>query len=555
MQRVRSGEHKNCTGRWTLERPIGRPKADTTLYKRRFEQFANFIFDVVASSVSMSVPSGHRDPESGWVIRVTPRNGDTRTIHMRASRCSSRASIAREIAERVPGAVSNISSVDFLQLVEEDVRSAKRKLPVMRSVDQCGYFAEADMWVFPGCTLDGTGKKCDSHVFLTDAVSRSGMSLTRCTAPIASSLSASAAELSAVCGAVARCYGPARMHAMHVLSMAWKAVHRQRVMESESCISVCNISGPPNVGKTFISAVTCALLGCDAMIISRATQSAMLDYAHFFRNLIVIWDDPRDVAPKVMEAVVHEAFHGHASSTMKHGERRYNSTLVIGTQTENLGIAGLDSATCSRLTHIDFAACSSGLEKDGEQELKSRLSTASRAFACLLGSAYDRGEVDAAYADLKAVCPDVIDRSVRSLAVDVVAMTRIGAISCAFSKADVLDYVREYQLPCLQRKCNTVNVWDQFSADVESAYAGVPNGTRGVKRGVRVSIGKERVLCDAYYIPEIVDFLRLNGVAVQYGTRDIQNAARKQPSFVSLTQNVNYSGRVHRSLAMRSTQK
>ena len=82
-------------------------------------------------------------------------------------------------------------------------------------------------------------------------------------------------------------------------------------------------------------------------------MSSMLDVAHVFKNLLVVFDDPRDCSRAQMSSIVHEAFSGHASSTISKGVRRYHSALIIGTQERFLGMGeraatAEDAATLSR---------------------------------------------------------------------------------------------------------------------------------------------------------------------------------------------------------------
>ena len=159
---------------------------------------------------------------------------------------------------------------------------------------------------------------------------------------------------------------------------------------------MANASGLPN-GQDAGCAIALDA-GAPGLMLSRCTPSAMIDKAHVFKNMLIVWDDPRDCSQAQLSTIVHEAFHGHATSTVSRGNRQYNSTLIIGTQEHMLGMPynANNLATFSRLSHVDMGNVEAEWEPDTQSEasLQARLPENADIFAQLLSTRYDAEEVD-----------------------------------------------------------------------------------------------------------------------------------------------------------------
>ena len=216
-------------------------------------------------------------------------------------------------------------------------------------------------------------------------------------------------------------YGPRLMHAVHLLTSVLKAIHFDTLLQHEHFVSIANISGPSNVGKTFACAIALSMLNAPGLMMSRCTPSAMIDAAHVFKNLLIVWDDPRDCSHAQLSSIVHEAFHGHANTTVSRGVRRYNSSLIIGTQEHMLGMPynANNVATFSRMSHINMDNVSSEWEADATAEagLQACLPNVDDSFARLLSTKYDAKEVDSLHERLNFEGL-VIPRCVRIAAID-----------------------------------------------------------------------------------------------------------------------------------------
>ena len=131
-------------------------------------------------------------------------------------------------------------------------------------------------------------------------------------------------------GEMTRKYFQARaVQALHVYSSVLKAILKDQVLNCEHMLPITNLSGPPNIGKTFASAIALRMMGSDTLMLSRATASAFLDVCDHHMSMLVVWDDPRDATEKQLCSIVHEAFHGFPNTTVSKGLRSYNSAILI----------------------------------------------------------------------------------------------------------------------------------------------------------------------------------------------------------------------------------
>lgn len=514
--------------------------------RKEFEETCNFTFRVVGTVRSSTSFPGASDPEMGWVLSVSPRNGKDVLVSMRASRCTSKTSISRAFYETVPGAICQLSLPDFLRFVKEDSASFSSDSTFF-SVRESGFHTEYGVWAFDGLNFDATGTVVSPPTLL---LSREGG--IRVPPPLVDvSLSASRRALCDAVRLVSLCYGEARMHAIHVMSVVWKAIHRSEILAQEKQISVCNVSGPPDVGKSLIGAVSASLLGCSSLMASRSTQSAMLDMAHCAKNLLVVWDDPRDVSRSLAESIVHEAFHGLPSSTIRHGQRQYNSCLLVGTQRGNFGFPDLDPATCSRISHVEMQQRGEPLNREAEEALKSFLPSASRSFLSLLRCGYEAKEVEAEFVSLSSSDPKLIGRCLKNLALDIHAMRRIDSLTGGgVGEGEIRKYVQEWQLPFLRANCTVQTKWEKFKEDLASLHSASPIPATCLKKKVAVAGSKGRTDCAALYLPSLLPLLSEAGLP-SYTPVFVQEGARETGGGgVLISQNVKFPDKVKRSLVV-----
>ena len=188
-------------------------------------------------------------------------------------------------------------------------------------------------------------------------------------------------------------------------------------------VPVANIFGPANTGKTLACAIALQIMQSPELMLSRCTASSMIDTANMMKNMLIVWDDPRDCTASQLSAIVHEAFNGLANCTISRGTRHYNSSLIIGTQQRCLGMPynAVNVATFSRLSHISMEdggkatqkppksvkdKKSHGFEPSAEPKLQEIMQDLNSVFSHLLRTSYyDPAKVNKIYEKLREKQP------------------------------------------------------------------------------------------------------------------------------------------------------
>lgn len=541
VQRFFEGPNSNTIGKWVRKMQVGRPASYHEDPEDVYVMLCNYTFRVVAVVENIAKCEATPDAKSGWLLKVSMKGSDT-MVYMRSSSSMSKTPIARCISENVPGIVSQVSGTDFLRFVNEDISSA---MPVVYVTDECGYFKSHGVWVFSSCTVDQNLNPLVVAPLIFRARQNTIAHQIRPPDPDVT-LAQSVEYLRQVCRLVISTYGDSAMHAMHIISNAWKAVFRSQIFDTHKQAAICNVSGPPNTGKSLACAVALSLIGCSSMHLSKATSSSMLQHTTRCRDLLIVWDDPRDSNRGQMESIVHEAFHCHASSTMAHGDRQYKSSLIIGTQNPNLGF-NVDAATSSRLSHVHMSTVS--LNPASEDKLKRMLPDGSRAFRAILSHTFK----ESAALDIDALgVADLLPRAVTTLSVDYAAMCALGTITGTFTGEEVRNYIRTVQLPILRKYCTSVPKWTRFLRDVQTLMKD-ESCCEGIKPAVNARLEGVRKKCVALYLPAVFRSLS-DRFSVCYTEQDIQNAAKQMPeSQVCRHKNVNFSNIVQRSMVVCHT--
>ena len=286
----------------------------------------NFVFKVIATVTSMDEDKKN----SGWLLEVFVNESESHFLYISCLMATNVSYLRREFMNNISGSVCLLSSDAFFKFVDEDCAN---ELPQYYEVTRCGHHKIPHpynpqqfqkVWVFPGTHIDEFGKQIQTNVILNKCAS------IHLTLPQPGVFVKKAPCVLRELGkSVAAYYGPRKMHAVHVLATAARAVHRSTVMNSENQFAVANLSGPVNIGKTFACAVALRMLGSDGLILSKCTPASMSNIIDSFNDMMVVWDDPRDTNRSQITSIIHEAFHGYASSCISRGVRRYNSALLI----------------------------------------------------------------------------------------------------------------------------------------------------------------------------------------------------------------------------------
>ena len=411
----------NSIGVWKY--PVGRP---TTESAQKWMQRCNFVFRTRYTIQTLAADDSmlETDKNCGWIIELEDQSGTKKECYVSTEHAASNTIIRRRLMSALPGAVCRLTSDDFLKFVDDDSKEGE-----LQTIHVAGYCGKLEIngthvWAFPGIILDRHGRELSERpVFVsTEFLQKRGsgdLVALPASMPLPMPLSNTNA-LTALSRRMRDYYGPRLPHALHLLTSVLKAIHYDTLLQREHFVSVANISGPPNVGKTFGCAIALSIMGASSLMLSRSTPSSMIDKAHIFKNMLIVWDDPRDCSQAQLSAIVHEAFHGHATSTVSRGIRQYNSTLIIGTQEHMLGMPynANNLATFSRLSHINMTNVDTEWEPDAKSEasLQARLPKNAEIFAQLLHTKYNSEEVDKLQARLGG--GHIITRCLRIAAID-----------------------------------------------------------------------------------------------------------------------------------------
>lgn len=469
----------NCTmGYKVYDRP-GKPTESSS---KEWVERCNFVFEIEAKVQSLNIEEGSVDDKSGWLLNVYQQSSNTSVnqnkkkmiIYLRNENATSNSTLRKVFLKSIPGSICRMNSEDFWAIVQEDIRSVKHAYVS----SHCGKIkVNKDIyWVFPRIILSEKGTRVDTnHIFVHNE------SLTRRDNGDKVSLPKqlpfpylnSTKYYHKLGNYLQAYYGPRTPHAIHILSSALKALNRDILIESEHQVAIMNVSGPPNIGKTFACAIALQLLNSKELMISKCTASAILDFTDMFHNMLIVWDDPRDTSASQLCSIVHEAFHGHTSSTVSKGNRSYNSNIIIGTQQKLLGIPIVheNTPTFSRLSHVDMDIDTTFTpSREDEQKLQKIVAGIQNCFELLLSVKYDKNKVDKLHNNLLKcdMKNEIIPRSVRNLAVDwyfCKEIINLGLDSNEVSQNmhNMIDtYFRKTQIQFLKEYCSIIEPFEKF---------------------------------------------------------------------------------------------
>lgn len=427
----------------------------------------NFVFKVIATVTNMDEDKKN----SGWLLEVTRNERDIYKLYISCSMATTVSYLRRAFMNEIPGTVCLLSPDAFFRFVDEDCTGESLKY---FAVTRCGYYEIPrpcdtsqlqKIWVFPTVNMDAFGRPLLEANIILDKSAR----LTHLTLPEPAVYVKSAPRLLRELGKkLASYYGPRNMHAVHVLATAARAVHRSAVMKSENQFAVTNLSGPVNIGKTFACAISLRMLGSDGLILSKCTPASMSNIVDAFNDMMVVWDDPRDTNRSQITSIIHEAFHGYASSCVSRGVRRYNSTLLIGTQSALLGFPYCSESmpSYSRLIHIDMDIDTKfRATLDDEHMLKKEMDGVNVFGFILNHFKYERDVVDKVHRKMQKVCPGVVDRALRILAVDYCFTSQMSHL-LGICKEDLDSYFFDSQLSFLNKYCTIKSPFVEFLQDI-----------------------------------------------------------------------------------------
>lgn len=543
---------------------VGRPTSEST---QKWVQRCNFVFRVLYKIQTLSDHDScsilETDKNCGWIIDITDQADAKKECYLSTEHASSTATMRRRLMSAKSGTICRMTSDDFLKFVDDDTKDG---IPTIHVTNFCGKIEVGNdhVWAFPGIILDKNGRKLSHRPVFVSAEflqKRSNGEVIPLPSnfPLPRPVSSRGNSLTTLSRHMRAYYGPRLPHALHLLTSVLKAIHYDVLLKTEHFVSVANISGPPNIGKTFVCAIALSMMNAPGLMMSRCTPSAMIDAAHVFKNMLIVWDDPRDCSHTQLSSIVHEAFHGHATTTVSRGVRRYNSSLIIGTQEHMLGMPynANNVATFSRMSHINMSNtdCSWETDTQSEASLQKCMPANADIFAALLDSKYDSQEVDRLNDKLSGQL--IIPRCVRIAAIDWYFARVLQQYGFEIDTRELTKYFTNTYLDYLTMHCSRMTPVEHFCHHIKQL----------IQEGVDIprDIFKERVTvdlkkfgpteCFAVYPKYFMSFLnKVLGESKTY-TKEQLHAQIKDSKYGEVSRNVAFrtsqGTQIRRALVVR----
>ena len=477
---LRRRPDEKSIGVWKYK-TVGRPTAETRVepnHGRAWVQKCNFTF-----LVSRLVHDLDHNSAYGWGIDLFAKHLEEPIAYViPCDMASSSTALRQGIMKLAPSIVCRMGSDDFLAFVDQDLRKQDMStLFVTKFVGKVYLASGEHYWVFPEVTLDENGIPVEQIVILKP--NERSARLPTIHVPLLATDDKGKKRLAALSERIRLAYGSKFIHVVHLLTSVLKAIHYDTIMKHEHYVPVANIFGPANTGKTLACAIALQIMQSPELMLSRCTASSMIDTANLIKNMLIVWDDPRDCTASQLSAIVHEAFNGLANCTISRGTRHYHSSLIIGTQQRCLGMTynAVNVATFSRLSHISMEEDklsdgerkkkdikSHGFDPSAEPKLQEIMQDLDSVFPYLLKkSYYDATKVKKIYDKLREQNPLVISRSLATAAIDCHCVQVLRECGFTASTPEVKSYFFVDYPNFLLQVCPRSSPLQQFLKDVK----------------------------------------------------------------------------------------
>lgn len=553
----------NSIGIWNYS--VGRPTAESD---KKWSQRCNFVFRVLYKIQTLPEHESsilETDKNCGWIIEITNQEGANKECYLSTEHASSNTIVRRRLMSAMSGTICRITSDDLLAFIDEDTKNG---IPTIHVTNYCGKIEVGDdyVWAFPGIILDKNGRKLSHRPVFVSAEflqKRSNGEVIPLPSklPLPRPISLRGNSLTTLSRRMRAYYGPRLPHALHLITSVLKAIHYDSLLKTEHFVSVANISGPPNIGKTFVCAIALSMFNAPGLMMSRCTPSAMIDAAHVFKNLLIVWDDPRDCSHAQLSSIVHEAFHGHATTTISRGVRRYNSSLIIGTQEHMLGMPynANNVATFSRMSHINMSNTECSWEPDTQSEasLQACMPANADIFASLMGSKYDPKEVDRLNDKLNNCASLIIPRCVRIAAIDWYFARLLQQHGFEIDTRELTTYFAKTYLDYLIMHCSRMTPVEHLCRHIKQLiYEGIDIPKDIFKERVTVDLKKfGPTECFAIYPKDFMNFLNKVVLESKSYTKEQLHAQVKDSKYGEVSRNVAFrtsqGTQIRRALVVR----
>ena len=531
MFRLSRDFESNEIGLWQYRRQ-GRPNGQSA---KQWQMKCNFVFKIVGTTSTTD------DKSKGWKICLYYDNHEI-PLFISHEEVTNTSALRKKFMKSRPGIIARLKSEDFLDFLEEDSR---QKLPNILFCDRCGKVVHEgnEFWVFSDKILDSNGK-CNKNagvMFTSSDIlqSRALPNLPKCPYGVCTTK-----DFQALGSSTRGYFGPRTIHALHIYSTALKAVLRDSILKEESMNPITNVSGPPNIGKTFACAITLCMMNTPQLMLSQCTASSLLDTCDAFHNMLIVWDDPRDAAPSKLCTIVHEAFHGHGCSTISKGHRNYNSSIIIGTQQPLIGLpqTSTNLPTISRLSHVDMNCFTEFTPNTtAAKQLAESMQKLTGALPKLILQKYNKTLTDKLYKRLlKKSNQDIIDRSMRIAAIDWSLCLCMNELGFKYKQEEIDYYFENTYMNFLQKFSTKMTHIQKFIKCVKKNEELFSKNI--FKKNVNILLKTGEVCeCIAMYMKAIVEQLRCVHIDLPFHADTVMMEIKQDNSLGELNHNVSFN--------------
>lgn len=548
MFKLRRNKEEFSMGFWQYQ-SAGRPKEDS---ERVWVPRCNFLVHVIATTANLDTSN----QSSGWIARIVRKNNskvEHFDIVIDCTIATNTSLLRKAFMKSAPGLVARLTSEDFFEFIESDSQNSKMNHVFITNRTGSIWVKDTQYWAFSNLMLDSKGMK------IVDTPLRVNVSLPySCVSSLSHGLRVNKTFIKRLGDCTRKYFKSRSVHALHVYSTTLKAILKHRIEMCEHMMSVTNISGPANIGKTFACCIALRMMGADNLMLSRVTPSSLLDVCDHHCNMLCVWDDPRDATHKQLASIVHEAFHGFPNTTVSKGVRKYNSTIIIGTQHSLLGLQNLPmhTPTFSRLAHIDMTTSEFKIDSTAAEQLASCMEGLEGIFPLLLNIDYNKKVTDEYYAKLVKKAGDavIIDRALRVAAIEWNLCTQMNNLGLGFDSKHIEEYFCNHMLKFLKVHCNRMTPLHQFVRDCKKHLNAFES--TDIKMNVYADLkctGTSE--CVAVHVKSVLATLKSIKGSLNYNIEGVQCEVKDNKEYGELSHNVSYKHKnsfvTRRSMVLR----
>lgn len=536
-------------GFWQYQ-SAGRPKDYS---ERVWIHRCNFVVYIIATTTNIDASN----QSSGWIARIVRKNNAKLEHFDVVIDCTTAANtsvLRKTLMKRAPGLVARLTSEDFFEFIETDSQKNLNNIFISSRVGSI-WVNGKQYWAFSKLVLDSKGMKTDNSPLMVDIALPYS-----CSPSLSHGSRLNKTSIKRLGDCTRKYYKSLSVHALHVYSTTLKAVLKHKIEECEHMLSITNISGPANIGKTFACCIALRMLGADDLMLSRVTPSSLLDVCDHHCNMLCVWDDPRDATHKQLSSIVHEAFHGFPNTTVSKGVRKYNSAIIIGTQHSLLGLQNLSmhTPTFSRLAHIDMTTSEFKIDSNAGDQLAKCMEGLESIFSLLLSIDYTKKVTDDFYAKLVKKAGDavIIDRALRVAAIEWNLCTQMNNLGFGFDEKQIEEYFCNHMLRFLKLHCNRMTPLHQFVKDCKAHFNALDS--TDIKMNVYADLkctGTSE--CVAVHVKSVLAILKAIKGSLNYNIEGVQSEIKDNKEYGELSHNVSYKSKnsfvTRRSMVIRKS--